>query len=99
MYEIYKRHTTMKSATPENDTLGIEVTHISSQGIRLLAQGEELFMSYQDFPWFKDQPVEAILNVKQPAQGSFYWPEIDVDLSREMINNPHKFPLKAKVTL
>ncbi|MCY3727372.1 MAG: DUF2442 domain-containing protein [Nitrospira sp.] len=88
----------MRSSTPGNDTSATEITHISSYGIWLLADNEEFFMSYDDFPWFKDQPVRAILNVEQPSQGHFYWPEIDVDLSREIINNPDRFPLKAKTT-
>ena len=88
----------MKSSALGNNISDCEVTHISSHGIWLFAQGEELFMSYEDFPWFKDQPVKAILHVEQPAQDHFYWPEIDVDLSREIINNPSRFPLKAKVT-
>lgn len=88
----------MRSSMPGNDTSTTEITHISLYGIWLLADNEELFMSYDDFPWFKDQPVRAILNVEQPAQGHFYWPEIDVDLSREIINNPDRFPLKAKTT-
>jgi hypothetical protein len=88
----------MRSAALGNDTSACEVTHISSHGIWLFVQNEEFFMSYEDFPWFKEQPVRAILNLEQPSQGHFYWPEIDVDLSREIINNPDRFPLKAKVT-
>ena len=87
----------MRSSALGNNISDCEVTHISSHGIWLFAQGEELFMSYEDFPWFKDQPVKAILNVEQPAQDHFYWPEIDVDLSKEIINNPGRFPLKARV--
>ena len=88
----------MRSSAPANNISDCEVTHISSYGICLFAQGEELFLSYEDFPWFKDRPVKAILHVEQPAQDHFSWPEIDVDLSREIINNPGRFPLKAKVT-
>ena len=88
----------MRSAAPGKASSAIEVTRISSRGIRLLAQGEEFFMSYRDFPWFKDQPVKAILNVEQPIQDHFYWPDVDVDLSREIISNPDRFPLKTKVT-
>ena len=64
----------MRSAALGNDTSVCEVTHISSHGIWLFAQGEEFFLSYED-PWFKDQPVKVILNVEQPAQDHFYWPK------------------------
>lgn len=42
----------MKSSALGNNISDCEVTHISSHGIWLFAQGEELFMSYEDFPWF-----------------------------------------------
>ncbi len=73
----------------------VEITNISSHGVWLLANNKELFMSYEDFPWFKNQPVEAILNVEELSPGHFYWPEIDVDLTDEIIEHPERFPLKA----
>jgi hypothetical protein len=79
------------------NTSAVEVTHISSHGVWLLTHSKELFMSYEDFPWFKDQPVNAILNVEEQSFGHFYWPDMDVDLTEEMIENPERFPLKAKV--
>lgn len=44
----------------------IGICNITSQGIWLLAHDEELFLSYQDFPWFMEQPVKAIFNVQEP---------------------------------
>ncbi len=75
---------------------GIEVTNISGHGVWLLAGDRELYMSYDDFPWFKDAPVGKVLNVEEPSPGHFYWPDLDVDLGRETIENPQEFPLKAK---
>lgn len=78
------------------NTSPIEVTHISSHGVWLLADDRELFMSYEDFPWFRDVPVRKIFNVEEPRPGHFHWPDIDVDLSEEIIAHPARFPLKAK---
>lgn len=77
-------------------TSEVEVTNISSHGIWLLTGDGELFIPYDEFPWFKDAPVSKILNVTQPLSGHFYWPDLDVDLSIEIINHPERFPLKAK---
>lgn len=88
----------MSSLVHGKNILPVEITNISSHGIWILAHGKELFMSYDDFPWFKDQPVKAILNVEEQSPGHFYWPEIDVDLTEEIICNPERFPLKAKST-
>ena len=77
-------------------TSAVEVTHISSHGIWLLANGRELFLSYEDFPWFKEAAVGQILNVEQPTAGHFFWPDLDIDLSEGSINNPGKYPLRAQ---
>lgn len=73
-----------------------EVTNVSSHGVWLLAGNKELFMSYEDFPWFKDAPIGKILNVEETTPGHFYWPELDFDLGIETIEHPERFPLKAK---
>ena len=88
----------MSSLTHGNNTLAVEVTNISTHGVWLLAHNKELFMSYDDFPWFKDQAVKSIINVEEQSPSHFYWPDIDVDLTEEMIEHPDRFPLKAKST-
>ena len=85
----------MSLLAPGQNTSEVEVTNISAHGVWLLVRGHELFMSYEDFPWFRDQPVKSILNVKEPSPGHFYWPDIDVDLTAEIIEHPERFPLKA----
>jgi hypothetical protein len=86
----------MSSLAPGADTSKVEVTNISAHGVWLLFRDKELFMSYEDFPWFRDQTVKAITNVTEQNRGHFYWPDLDVDLSVEIIKNPSRFPLKGK---
>ena len=73
-----------------------EVTNISAHGVWLLAGGRELLMPYESFPWFKDVAVAKILNVEEPAPGRFHWPDLDVDLGVESIENPERFPLQCQ---
>ena len=80
------------------NTSAVEVTNISAHGLWLLTQDKELFLSYEDFPWFKDQPIKAVLHVEEPSPGHYYWPDIDVDLSEAIIEHPGRFPLKAEST-
>jgi hypothetical protein len=86
----------MNSLAHGDSTSKIEVTNISSHGFWLLIHDQELFLSYEEFPWFKDQPVKTILHVVEASPGHYRWPEIDVDLTREIIEHPDRFPLKAK---
>ena len=86
----------MKSKALGKDTSAVEVTNISGHGVWLLAADQELFMSYEDFPWFKDIPVGKILNVQELTPGHFYWPDLDIDLTSEIIEHPKRFPLRSK---
>jgi len=90
------RDITMSLSALGKNTFPIEVTHVSNYGVWILANDRELFMSYEDFPWFKDVPVGKILNVEEPMAGHFYWPDLDVDLTEEIIDHPERFPLRAK---
>jgi len=74
----------------------VEVSHISQHGIWLLLRNRELFLSYQDFPWFKDAPVSSVLNVELPHPHHLYWPDLDIDLTVESIEHPERFPLMSK---
>lgn len=87
----------MNSSGPGKSSSAIEVTNISAHGLWLLFCNRELFLSYDDFPWFKEQSVKSILHVEELSPGHFHWPEIDVDLTLKMIEHPERFPLKARV--
>ena len=86
----------MKSETVGADTLEVEVSHISQHGIWLLLGDREMFLSYDKFPWFKDAPVSAVLNVQLPQPRHLYWPDLDIDLAVESIEHPERFPLVAR---
>ena len=86
----------MNSLAHGKNTSQVEITHISVHGVWLFtSSNKELFMSYEDFPWFKDQPVKIIHNVEEQSPGHFYWPDIDVDLSENIIENPSHYPLTS----
>lgn len=82
------------SSTPHGKgTSRIEVTDISPHGIWVLAEGEEIFLPYDSFPWFKKGSVEAILNVEMQSPGHYYWPDLDVDLGIDSMRHPERYPL------
>ncbi len=73
-----------------------EVTNISSHGLWILSNEKEYFLSYEQFPWFKDKTINDITHVESSGQGHLYWESLDVDLSLEMIEHPERFPLQAR---
>ena len=84
----------MNSSQPGTGTSAV-VTDISPDGIWLLYGDEELFMPFDEFPWFKKASVEQILNVVEELPGTFHWPDLDIDLGRDSIRNPDHYPLRA----
>lgn len=82
---------------PGSATFTAEVTNISRHGLWLLLDDRELFLSYEDFPWFRSATVEAILRLERPAPEHLYWPDLEVDLSVDSLEHPERYPLKATV--
>lgn len=68
----------MKSAGPGQSTSKVEVTNVSPQGFQLLLDAEELFVSFSDFPWFRDASIARVCNVERPSAGHLYWPDLDM---------------------
>jgi hypothetical protein len=75
----------------------VEVTNISRHGLWLLLDDRELFLSFEEFPWFAAAPVSGILHVERPQPHHLYWPDLDVDLALESIEDPDRYPLRAKM--
>ncbi len=82
---------------PGAATSQVEVTNISRHGFWLLLDSRELFLSFEDFPWFKQATFEAILRLQRPTPGHLHWPDLDVDLATESIEHPERYPLTSKL--
>ncbi len=83
---------------PGRIILETEVTNISSHGLWILSNDREFFLSYEDFPWFKDKTICDITRVESFGEGHLYWENLDIDLSLEMIEHPERFPLRAQAS-
>jgi hypothetical protein len=86
----------MKSADLGQDTLAVEVTNVSKHGFWLLLGGEELFVPFAMFPWFRDAPIGKLTEVELPSPHHLYWPALDVDLAVDSIRHPEQFPLVSR---
>jgi len=87
----------MRSDAGGKSTLEAEVTQIDMQGIWMLIGDKESFLSFEDFPWFRNAAVAAIHNVELLNERHLHWPDLDVDLAVESIEHPERFPLTSKL--
>lgn len=81
---------------PGKSTSAAEVTNISKHGLWILLGDEELFLPYDEFPWFRNATIGQASQVEWPSPDHLRWPLLDVDLSLESMRNPSAFPLRAK---
>jgi hypothetical protein len=88
-----------KSETIGADTSKVEVLNVSPHGFWLFVGGKELFLGFEDFPWFQKAALGQLFNVELLHGEHLYWPELDVDLDLDRIEHPEKYPLVAKTTV
>jgi hypothetical protein len=85
-----------KSIFKDKKNKSVEVTNISSQGLWILLSQKEYFLPYKEFPWFKDAKVAQILNLELLHKKHLHWPDLDVDLDIQVLENLEAYPLVYK---
>ncbi len=86
----------MKSLKNGKNTLKPKIINISEHGFWILLNDKEYFLPFITYPWFKDAKISSIINVELFHNHHLYWPELDVDLSIEILTNSDKYPLTYK---
>jgi len=78
-----KNHGTMSMSRQKHgtDISDNDVISVGSPGFGLLINAVEYFVSFNDYPRFKQVTVEQIFQVKYIGLDQLYWPDLDVDLS------------------
>ena len=87
----------MKSLKAGKNISKAEVQGISNHGFWLLVNGEEFFLTYKDYPWFKNARVDEIYHLEFLFGHHLRWPDLDVDLHLDSLKHPEKYPFKARV--
>ena len=83
----------MKLKNPGRNTSSIEVAQITPNGIWILVQDTEYFLSYEQFPWFEKGTVAQIHNVQLLHGFHLRWLDLDIDLHLESLKDTEKYPL------
>ena len=86
----------MKSVPRGKHTSDVEVTNVSAHGFWLFIDTREVFLSFNDFPWFRDVSIRELVNVARPHPHHLYWPDLDIDLAVDSIEHPERYPLVSK---
>jgi hypothetical protein len=83
----------MSSLTIGKNISEVEIGNIDPYGIWLLIKDKEYFLPYNEYPWFENAKISEIFNVQLLHEKHLYWPELDIDLNINTLNNPQQVPL------
>lgn len=86
----------MSLLTNGTNTLNSSISNIEKTGLWILVNEIEYFISFSDFPWFKDATVDQIFDFQQISPEQLRWKSLDIDIEIGSLKNPHFFPLKYK---
>ncbi len=86
----------MKSLKRGKNISRPEVTNISKHGFWIFINSGEYFLAFEQFPWFRNANINQITNIELWHGSHLYWPELDVDLSINIIEHPERYKLAAK---
>jgi hypothetical protein len=87
----------MTSAQRGRNISALEVTNISPHGFWLLIGEKERFVSFKEFPWFREATIAALTHVELPSPHHLYWPELDIDLAVDSLDHPERYPLLSRM--
>lgn len=76
--------------------MAVEVTNVSPHGFWLLLDDREVFVSFNDFPWFEDASIRQLVDVERPSPRHLYWPNLDIDLAVDSLEHPERYPLVSR---
>lgn len=73
-----------------------EVTNIGEDGFWMLYDNKEYFISFEDYPVFRDATVKDIYSMKVITPGQLRWECLDCDIEIRALKNPYEYPLVYK---
>ena len=70
-----------------------EITNISPFGFWILIQDNEFFIDFNQYPMFYNARISEINDFSTDAMGNFHWESLDIDIEKDAIEHPEKYPL------
>jgi hypothetical protein len=86
----------MKSSRSGTSTFSVRVGGITARGFWLLIDAQKVFVSYREFPWFREFTPNELARVCRPFPNHIRWPDFDIDLLLDSIRHPARYPLVEK---
>jgi hypothetical protein len=66
-------------------------------GFWLLIENREIFVPFEEFPWFREASIGQLVDVELQSPQHLYWPQLDVDLAVDSLEHPERYPLVSRM--
>jgi hypothetical protein len=86
----------MRSLQNGRTTHPVSIGDMSPRGFYLLLGKRKLFLSFAQFPWFREFTLRELTGVRRPSPQHLRWPEFDIDLDVDAIEHPERYPLRER---
>lgn len=78
----------------KNTSSKAEIQNISPHGIWILVNNQEVYLPFEEFPWFLKATLKEIYNLKLFHQHHLHWPDLDIDIDIDTLKHLESYPLK-----
>ena len=84
----------MKSSSTLGQNISeVDISLVTAKGFWILVQLKEYFLSFDDYPWFRNAQVAEIMNVELKNQYHLRWNDLDIDIELDSLKHPECYPL------
>ena len=83
----------MSSSTLGQNISDVDISLVTAKGFWIFVQSKEYFLSFDDYPWFRDARITEIMNVELKNQYHLRWNDLDVDIELDSLEHPERYPL------
>ena len=74
-----------------------KLTFVDAKKITLSLNNNNYELLFTDFPWFENKSQTDLENVEELVTNHFHWPNLSVDLTKDMLLNPKRHPQKSQI--
>jgi len=83
----------MSSSTLGQDISDVDISLVTAKGFWIYVQSKEYFLSFDEYPWFRNARIAEIMNVELKNQCHLRWNDLDVDIELDSLEHPERYPL------
>lgn len=73
--------------------LDCSITNIEKFGFWMILFDKEYFISFNDYPKFKNATIEQIFDFELLSPKQICWKKLDIDIEVDALENPARFTL------